>query len=181
MFAGLCTRGFALECRATLAHFPRQGLGSLRSLHQSPLKPSLASLSRSSAPTWTQSMLKRPGLWSPNRHLALRAAAPRRTFDPRFFSSNAAEIPAAELPVISPPSVGVWLIGSAALVLTVIVVGGVTRLTESGLSITEWRPIAGVLPPLTHAEWEEEFRKYQASPEFKLYVSCHVLSHLLLG
>jgi len=54
------------------------------------------------------------------------------------------------------------------LVFAVIVVGGVTRLTESGLSITEWRPITGVLPPLSEAEWNEEFDKYKATPEFKL-------------
>ncbi|KAH9017041.1 cytochrome oxidase assembly [Lactarius hengduanensis] len=55
-----------------------------------------------------------------------------------------------------------------ALVIAVIVVGGVTRLTESGLSITEWRPITGVLPPLSRAEWESEFDKYKATPEFRL-------------
>jgi cytochrome c oxidase assembly protein subunit 15 len=60
---------------------------------------------------------------------------------------------------------------SSVLVLAVIVVGGVTRLTESGLSITEWRPITGVLPPLSRAEWEDEFEKYKATPEFRLCVS----------
>ena len=98
-------------------------------------------------------------------------AARRTSFDPRFFSSNAAEIPAQELPVLSPPSVGGWLLGSAVLVFAVIVVGGVTRLTESGLSITEWKPISGILPPLTQAQWQEEFEKYKATPEFKLCVS----------
>lgn len=57
---------------------------------------------------------------------------------------------------------------SSSLVLAVIVVGGVTRLTESGLSITEWNPITGILPPLTQAQWEVEFEKYKATPEFKL-------------
>lgn len=57
------------------------------------------------------------------------------------------------------------------LVFAVIVVGGVTRLTESGLSITEWKPISGILPPLTQAQWQEEFEKYKATPEFKLCVS----------
>jgi len=56
------------------------------------------------------------------------------------------------------------------LVFGVVVVGGVTRLTESGLSITEWKPITGILPPLNQAQWEEEFEKYKATPEFKLYV-----------
>ena len=59
---------------------------------------------------------------------------------------------------------------SSTLVFAVIVVGGVTRLTESGLSITEWRPITGILPPLSLKEWVQEFEKYKATPEFKLYV-----------
>ena len=71
--------------------------------------------------------------------------------------------------MLSPPAVGNWLMLSSALVFAVIVVGGVTRLTESGLSITEWRPITGVLPPLSQAEWESEFDKYRATPEFRLY------------
>ena len=71
-----------------------------------------------------------------------------RSLEPRFFSSNSTHFaaPAESLPVLSPPSVGRWLIFSSALVFAVIVVGGVTRLTESGLSITEWRPITGILP-----------------------------------
>ena len=43
-----------------------------------------------------------------------------------------------------------------------VVVGGITRLTESGLSITEWKPISGAIPPLTHADWEHAFDLYQA-------------------
>lgn len=65
---------------------------------------------------------------------------------------------------------GYWLIGCAGLVFTIIVVGGITRLTESGLSIVEWKPVTGILPPLSDAEWEEEFTKYKATPEFKLSV-----------
>ena len=170
----LCARGVALECRrATLANLPRQGFGSgpLRFLHQTTPKLSpFTPLARSNPSRWARAQHNKPALWSPSRNLTFRAAAPRRTFDPRFFSSNAAEIPASELPVLSPPSVGGWLLGSAALVFAVIVVGGVTRLTESGLSITEWKPIAGMIPPLTQADWNEEFEKYKATPEFKLYV-----------
>jgi heme a synthase len=73
-----------------------------------------------------------------------------------------------ELPPLSPPSVSNWLLGSAALVFGIIVVGGITRLTESGLSIVEWRPVSGVLPPLSEAAWELEFEKYKTSPEFKM-------------
>ncbi|QRV76640.1 cytochrome C oxidase assembly protein COX15 [Ceratobasidium sp. AG-Ba] len=74
----------------------------------------------------------------------------------------------AEAPVLAPPVVGKWLIGCAGLVFAIVVVGGVTRLTESGLSITEWRPITGILPPLSEIEWEEEFTKYKDTPEFKI-------------
>jgi cytochrome c oxidase assembly protein subunit 15 len=95
---------------------------------------------------------------------------PKSALEPRFFSSNSA-LPAAQLPVISPPAVGNWLLLSSALVVAVVVAGGVTRLTESGLSITEWRPITGVLPPRSQAEWEHEFDKYKATPEFRLCVS----------
>jgi cytochrome c oxidase assembly protein subunit 15 len=74
----------------------------------------------------------------------------------------------ATLPILPSPAVGRWLLLSSILVLGVIVVGGVTRLTESGLSITEWRPVTGILPPLSHAEWMVEFDKYKETPEFKM-------------
>lgn len=85
----------------------------------------------------------------------------------------------AQLPVLPPQSVGSWLMFSSTLVFAVIVVGGVTRLTESGLSITEWRPITGVLPPLSQEEWMQEFDKYKATPEFKLYVTKVIQFHYL--
>lgn len=65
-------------------------------------------------------------------------------------------------------AVAVWLLGSAASCFGIVVFGGLTRLTESGLSITEWRPVTGSLPPMSAADWESEFEKYRASPEFKL-------------
>ncbi len=61
-----------------------------------------------------------------------------------------------------------WLYALATMVLLIIVVGGATRLTESGLSITEWEPIHGVVPPRGDAEWLEEFAKYQTIPEFQI-------------
>ena len=61
-----------------------------------------------------------------------------------------------------------WLYGVAALVFALIVVGGATRLTDSGLSITEWRPIMGIIPPFTEAEWQEALAKYRMIPEYKL-------------
>lgn len=59
-----------------------------------------------------------------------------------------------------------WLIFVALLVFVIVVVGGITRLTESGLSITEWRPVTGTLPPLSEAAWAAEFEKYKAIPEY---------------
>jgi cytochrome c oxidase assembly protein subunit 15 len=60
-----------------------------------------------------------------------------------------------------------WLYVALVVIFAVVVVGGATRLTESGLSITEWKPIHGVIPPLSEAEWQEEFLKYQQIPQFK--------------
>ncbi len=62
----------------------------------------------------------------------------------------------------------VWLAMLFLLVFAMIVVGGLTRLTDSGLSITEWKPVTGALPPLDAATWGVEFEKYKASPEFQL-------------
>ncbi|OTB03681.1 hypothetical protein M426DRAFT_60058 [Hypoxylon sp. CI-4A] len=83
---------------------------------------------------------------------------------------NASSSQAAKraFPETSSKSVAYWLIGSAASVFGIVVFGGLTRLTESGLSITEWKPVTGSLPPLTQADWESEFEKYRASPEFRL-------------
>ncbi|TFG46668.1 MAG: heme A synthase [Gemmatimonadales bacterium] len=63
--------------------------------------------------------------------------------------------------------VGTWLAIWAAMVLVLVLIGGATRLTESGLSITEWKPVTGVLPPLDHAAWEAEFARYQQIPEYQ--------------
>lgn len=64
--------------------------------------------------------------------------------------------------------VAAWLWAIAAIVVAMILVGGATRLTDSGLSITEWRPIMGAIPPLTDADWQTAFAKYKEIPEYKL-------------
>jgi heme a synthase len=64
-------------------------------------------------------------------------------------------------------AVRLWLYAVAALVLVMVLVGGATRLTESGLSITEWRPVTGALPPLSKGQWQAEFQKYQAIPQYR--------------
>ena len=63
--------------------------------------------------------------------------------------------------------VAIWLLVVAALVLAMVVVGGSTRLTGSGLSITEWKPVRGVLPPMSQADWQAEFARYQAIPQYR--------------
>lgn len=64
--------------------------------------------------------------------------------------------------------VRIWLMLLFALVVVMIVVGGLTRLTDSGLSITEWRPVTGAIPPMSEVEWQAEFEKYQAIDQFQI-------------
>lgn len=75
-------------------------------------------------------------------------------------------------PAVSPArgaaNIARWLLFVAALVMAIVVVGGITRLTESGVSITEWNPVSGALPPLTDAAWQAEFAAYRATPQYIL-------------
>jgi cytochrome c oxidase assembly protein subunit 15 len=66
-----------------------------------------------------------------------------------------------------PRAVAAWLLACCVLVFLMVVVGGVTRLTHSGLSITEWQPIVGTIPPVSTADWQDAFTRYQATPEFR--------------
>ena len=85
-----------------------------------------------------------------------------------------------------------WLIICALLVTSMIMLGGATRLTESGLSITEWKPLSGIIPPLNSADWLREFEHYKAFPEYQLkhmdidlagfkFIFWMEYSHRLLG
>jgi cytochrome c oxidase assembly protein subunit 15 len=65
-------------------------------------------------------------------------------------------------------AVAAWLFLCAALIFAIVLVGGITRLTRSGLSIVEWQPLIGVIPPLSDAAWQELFAKYRETPEFRL-------------
>lgn len=67
----------------------------------------------------------------------------------------------------APLAISNWLISVAVLIFLMVIVGGITRLTESGLSITEWKPITGVVPPMGELAWQEAFDKYQQIPEYK--------------
>jgi len=83
-------------------------------------------------------------------------------FDVREFPAG------AEAEARSRRAVGLWLLGCAFMVFIMVVLGGATRLTGSGLSIMEWKPIMGALPPLSHADWEHLFRLYQNIPQYRL-------------
>src|SRR5262249_14364018 len=63
--------------------------------------------------------------------------------------------------------VALWLFGCAAMIFLMVVIGGITRLTESGLSITEWQPVSGVIPPSSDADWAREFEHYKAIPQYQ--------------
>src|SRR5690606_35561814 len=73
--------------------------------------------------------------------------------------------PAAAAP--KPRAISNWLIFIAALIFLMVIVGGITRLTESGLSIVRWEPVTGILPPLGEAEWRAELEAYQATPQYR--------------
>src|SRR5512135_146445 len=92
----------------------------------------------------------------PTQALALRAGSARTIFEP-----------ALERHAAPARAVAAWLFACCALVFAMVVVGGVTRLTHSGLSIVEWQPIVGTLPPLTDSQWEEAFSKYRLTPEYR--------------
>ncbi|MBL4616418.1 MAG: COX15/CtaA family protein [Robiginitomaculum sp.] len=64
--------------------------------------------------------------------------------------------------------IAIWLMVIVVMLIAMIVVGGLTRLTDSGLSITEWKPVTGIVPPLSAEAWQSEFEKYQQIPEYKL-------------
>lgn len=63
--------------------------------------------------------------------------------------------------------VAIWLLAGVGMIVIQVLIGGITRLTESGLSITEWKPITGALPPLNDAAWQAEFDRYKVTDQFK--------------
>jgi cytochrome c oxidase assembly protein subunit 15 len=111
--------------------------------------------------SWTTAA---PGAELP-RHGA--AAAPGAALPQHDAAPARAAAFAHEVSGAPPRRVGWWLAVWAAMLFLTVLVGGATRLTESGLSITEWRPITGVVPPLTAEAWADAFAKYQRIPEFR--------------
>jgi len=86
----------------------------------------------------------------------------------RYQAAMATVVNALTLPRPGRRAVGWWLVAVASLIAAMVVVGGLTRLTGSGLSITEWHPVTGVVPPLSDAAWQSEFAKYQLIPQYWL-------------
>jgi cytochrome c oxidase assembly protein subunit 15 len=78
------------------------------------------------------------------------------------------DVPLHARPFQHDRTIAIWLLVCCATIFCMVVLGGVTRLTGSGLSMVEWEPILGVLPPLSEAEWQETFAKYQQYPEYRL-------------
>ena len=70
-------------------------------------------------------------------------------------------------------SVMMWLISLTIMVFLIIIIGGLTRLTDSGLSMVDWQPLLGTIPPLNYSQWLDVFNDYQLSPEF-LYVNKNI-------
>jgi heme a synthase len=82
-------------------------------------------------------------------------------------STLASTAPADATSGAEPRGLSNLLLFVAALVFAMVVVGGITRLTESGLSITQWQPISGAIPPLTHADWQQAFDLYRQTPQYR--------------
>lgn len=98
---------------------------------------------------------------SPTRRGVALASLAQRLIDPSMTESLSPQTPRPRL-------IAGWLFGLCALIALMVTVGGATRLTDSGLSITEWDPIMGALPPLSEAGWQDLFEKYKQIPEYTL-------------
>ncbi|PWW72591.1 COX15-CtaA-domain-containing protein [Tuber magnatum] len=190
-FAGVTPRRISTNIyraclsRTTILRLPRSLLATGKSKPPSPsLLPrvrnfSFANTSRNTATTTTT----HPG--KPSSPLGTLA----NTFARNSQTLRAGTEPQPFFPDISSPTVGYWLLGSAGLVFGIVVLGGLTRLTESGLSITEWKPITGTLSP---EDWESNFSKYRSTPEYRIlnpnmsldeykFIYCMEWTHRLLG
>jgi len=107
------------------------------------------------------------------------AQKPRNIFEEVGTTQKVAAAPTGAIARASRGARGairLWLMIIFAMVVMIIAVGGMTRLTDSGLSITEWKPISGAIPPLSEAAWSAEFDSYKQSPEFLLQNSAMTLS-----
>lgn len=155
----------AFVCRRCLHHQQKAAHSPFKSTRQTPFlnafrQPHLRQRrpqSSSASPTYTPPSSPLGAL---SQSISGRAA--------RHASPTSTNSTTSSWPTTSTKPVAYWLLASAASVFGIVVFGGLTRLTESGLSITEWRPVTGSLPPRSVEQWEAEFARYRLSPEFKM-------------
>ncbi|KJY01201.1 cytochrome c oxidase assembly protein cox15 [Zymoseptoria brevis] len=145
----------AFVCRRCIQHQAKRAPSTFKSTRQTPF---LNAFRQSRA----QSSATIPSPSSPLGILGRNIRAEQASL-----TSSIAPSKSSSFPETSSNAVAYWLLGSAASVFGIVVLGGLTRLTESGLSITEWRPVTGSFPPLNEEDWESEFGLYKLSPEFK--------------
>lgn len=145
--------------------------------HLSTVAPPTAGPSRSRLPTHQSFRFHRA--FSSTRPPADVAAVDTTPEALRADASSRASSDGHVKPVTIPKSMPAWLFTCSGLVFGIIVIGGLTRLTESGLSITEWEPITGILPPIGDEQWAVEWDKYKVSPEGIMYVFYCSLSGYL--
>ena len=85
-----------------------------------------------------------------------------------FTSQHSIAADVATRSAVGPRAVAIWLFCCCAMIAAMVLIGGITRLTVSGLSITEWHPVTGIIPPLSHAAWLAEFEKYRQIPQYEV-------------
>jgi cytochrome c oxidase assembly protein subunit 15 len=88
-------------------------------------------------------------------------------FSGRYGHSAAMSMYRPSAPAARPGAIARWLLLVALMIFAMVVIGGITRLTESGLSMVHWNPISGAIPPLNHQQWLAEFDAYRATPEYR--------------
>jgi len=131
------------------------------------------------AATASQSMIRKSGYRFSEKIMLNAKKAGHARFNPNESDSRAITMPVSS-PDIRRRAVRTWLVAVAALIFAMVLVGGATRLTESGLSIVEWKPLTGWIPPLSAAEWQAEFEKYQQIPQFRQMNSGMTLAEFKL-
>lgn len=159
---GVCgARGGLASSKAATTTTIRPLVSTFSKLAQTPFKTSLSATALS---------FNRPGVRqfsTKSEKVELKTAGIDGAELLEMQKKNSMVISAKRPPVNSSKWVGYWLLGTAGLIFGIVILGGLTRLTESGLSITEWKPITGSIPPISQADWEREFELYKDSPEFR--------------
>lgn len=160
--------------RNSLHRLGRLGATCSHQHHQYRSLSALRALPRSTSFTWTtttstfRSMHSSSLKQSTLAHLRSNGVFKRFMSNAATATATSSTATAAAKTTVTRPIVAYWLYFNAGLVFAIVVVGGLTRLTESGLSITEWNVISGMKPPRSEQEWIEEFEKYKQYPEYKL-------------